>query len=81
MELINPIVSWAVPPSGAGSIKQLPGATWPKGMQLPQEDDLLTLDFLVDPQTHKPVQVRVAEIWLRWNADHHELAIAVTRPQ
>lgn len=80
MVLINPVARWAVAPADAGRIEQLPGAAWPKGMQLPEEDDVLTLDFLVDPQTRRPVPVRVAEVWVRLRGDHHELAIVVTRP-
>lgn len=79
MVLINPVARWAVNPADAGRIKQLEGAGWPKGLALPQEDDMLTLDFLVDPQTLQPVAVRVAEVWVKWSGDHHDIAIVVTR--
>ena len=80
MILINPIVRWAVDPADAGRIEQLPGASWPKGMAIPEEDDLLTLDFLVDPQTRQPVQVRVSAVLARAREGCTEVAIQVTRP-
>lgn len=81
MLLINPIVRWAIDPSESDRIAQLPGASWPKGMALPEEDDLLTLDFLVDPKTRQPVQVRVSAVLARAQGDHTEVAILVSRPQ
>lgn len=76
--LINPRVRWAVHPADQGRITQIDGqGNVP--VTLPQEGDVITLDYLVDPQTRRPVPVRVVEIRTLWKEDHHVLAIVVSR--
>lgn len=76
--LINPVVKWAVHPADQGRIAYIEGMldAWPK---LPYEGDILTLPFLVDPQTRQPVPVRVAQLVHMTNETPHVVAIVVTR--
>jgi hypothetical protein len=55
------VVRYAVDPGCAGSIEYVDGMqhTWPK---LPEVNAVLTVPFLVDPQTRQPVPVRVLRI-------------------
>lgn len=76
--LNNPVVKWAVHPADQGRIEYIDGMpeTWPK---LPHEGDVLTLPFLVDPQTRQPVPVRVVQIVPMTHLTPHVLAIQVSR--
>lgn len=75
--LINPVVRWAVHPADQGTITYIDGMA--DSMPLPKENDLITRPFLVDPQTGRPVPVRVAQILKLWNGQQHTLAVVVAR--
>lgn len=78
--LIDPMVRWAVHPASVSAIAYIDGLFDPKD-KLPQENDLITRPFLVDPKTRQPIPVRVAEVRRMWDGARHILAVLVTRDQ
>lgn len=79
--LINPMVRWAVHPADTGRIAYIDGIAGPQ--KLPDENEVITRPFLVDPQTRQPVPVRVVQVLKQWDAARrgHNLAVLVAREQ
>lgn len=76
--LINPLVAWAVHPADQGAIEFIDGLQ-NSSHTLPHEGAVITRPFLVDPQTKKPIQVRVVEIREIPEKRGHTLAVVVAR--
>jgi len=76
--LINPLIAWAVHPADQGNIEYIEGLQ-NQSHTLPYVDHLITRPFLVDPQTKKPVLVRVVEIREILEKRGHTLVVVVTR--
>lgn len=76
--LENPQVMWAVHPADLSRIHFIEGMqdAWPK---LPQVGDTLTVPFLVDPISRKPIPVLVSEIRPLRYQGKDVLAVMVTR--
>lgn len=79
--LINPMVRWAVHPADTGRIAYIDGVAGPQ--MLPDENEVITRPFLVDPQTRQPVPVRVMQVLKQWDNGRggHTLAVVVAREQ
>jgi hypothetical protein len=79
--LINPTVRWAVHPADTGRIAYIDGLGGPQ--TIPDENELITRSFLVDPQTRQPIPVRVVQVLRQWDSarNGHTLAVVVAREQ
>ena len=69
---------WAIHPADQGSIEYIDGV-WDGTIPLPHEGDILTVPFMVDPQTKEPVPVRVVEIVAFLETLPDTLAVVVSR--
>lgn len=72
-------VRWAVHPADTGQLTYIDGL-W-DGHTLPQENDVITRPFLVDPISKSPVPVRVVQILEMFQQQPPVLAVVVTREQ
>ncbi len=79
--LINPALKWAVHPADQGRLKFIEGLGGPQ--KVPEENELITRPFLVDPMTLQPVPVRVAHVLTLWDSTRnaHTVAVVVARDQ
>ena len=72
-------VKYAVHPADTGRIAYIDGL-W-DGHTVPQENEVITRPFLVDPTTRTPVPVRVVQIQRRVNQEPPILVVVVAREQ
>jgi len=74
----NTVMRYAVAATDTTSIEYIDGMRehWPK---LPKAGDVLTVPFLVHPQTRQPVPVRVLELQERLTMDPPTIVIVVGR--
>ena len=75
--LINPRLMWACAAGEQTRLKLIEGTgIHPK---LPKVNDIVTLPFIVDPETNEPTAVRVLDIQERMDSAGHLLVAVVTR--
>lgn len=79
--LINPMVRWAIHPGHEGTIEYVAGIGGPQ--TLPNENEVITRPFLVDPHSRLPIPVRVSQVLKMWDSGsrQHILAVVVAREQ
>lgn len=76
--LINPVMQWAVELKSIGTIRYVNGL--PKvPMAIPHVGDVLTVDFMVDPQTLVPCPVQVTQLLYDWMGTGHRVGVVVVR--
>lgn len=73
------VVRWAVHPSDQGRLAYIDGL-W-DGHTLPQENEVITRPFLVDPVSKAEVPVRVVQVLELYQQQPPTLAVVVTRDQ
>lgn len=74
---INPRTMWACSPGEQTRMKYIEGMGIPA--KLPEMDDIVTVPFIVDPETLEPIPVRVIEIQERMGPTGHILVVVVSR--
>lgn len=57
----DPALRWAIEPAQAGALRYIDGVAG-VATRVPEEGEVLTLPFIVDATTGKPVAVRVVRI-------------------
>lgn len=74
--LINPEIRWACVASDIAKLKFIDGmgAAWPA---LPEINAVLTLPFIVNPETQQPEPVVVVEIHKQWGTKGHVMVVVV----
>lgn len=73
-------IRWAVHPSEAGRIEQLPGISGFIAKGIPEEDATITNPYLVDPTTRQPCLLRVVQVLMGYPLPSN-VTVVVSRQQ